>query len=229
MKTRQIRNPKRSSAAYWHSAEAGARFAWGRLHGTPSRAAQGAFSWRPDGSWGPEEKQREPRGRRRSWRTWESHDAGKRIFSIWGGTVSFWDTGPKRRTVHEGGRSHSECNPMLPGHPWWEKKSWLPRNYWIVFQKGKQNWICKEPEPVPSTSGVSEIIACLRLLMLMILQLDHLPPPFPPPVSKSFCLFMRCQPLYASYCAARLCFTRDCTVRLKMFYFCVYFFNVLFV
>ena len=56
----------------------------------------------------------------------------------------------------------------------------------------------------------------LRLLLLTILQLYHLPPPLPPPVSNSSCLFTRCQPLYASSCTVLLYFSRYCTVRLKM-------------
>ena len=54
----------------------------------------------------------------------------------------------------------------------------------------------KEPEPVPSTSGMNETSACLRLLLLMTLQLCHLIPTLPPPVSNSSCLFTRCQRLY---------------------------------
>ena len=57
----------------------------------------------------------------------------------------------------------------------------------------------------------------LRLLLLTILQLYHLPPPFPPPVSNSSFLFTRCQPLYASCCTVLLYFSRYCIVRLKMF------------
>ena len=57
----------------------------------------------------------------------------------------------------------------------------------------------------------------LHLLLLMILQLCHLPPPLPPPVSNSSCLFTQCQPLYASCCTVLLYFSRHCTVRLKMF------------
>ena len=57
----------------------------------------------------------------------------------------------------------------------------------------------------------------LRLLLLTILQLCHLPPPLPPPVSNSSCLFTQCQPLYASCCTVLLNFSRYCTVRLKMF------------
>ena len=38
----------------------------------------------------------------------------------------------------------------------------------------------------------------LCLLLLTILQLCHLPPPVPPPVSNSSCLFTPCQPLYAA-------------------------------
>ena len=75
----------------------------------------------------------------------------------------------------------------------------------------------KEAEPVALMSGVGEIAACPRLLLLTILQLYRLPPPLPPPVSNSSCLFTRCQPLCASCCTALLYFSRYCTVRLKMF------------
>ena len=74
----------------------------------------------------------------------------------------------------------------------------------------------KEPEPVPSTSGVSEIAAC-PLIPLLILQLYHLPPPLPPSVSNSCCLFTQCQPLYVSCCTVLLSFSRYCTVTLKTF------------
>ena len=43
----------------------------------------------------------------------------------------------------------------------------------------------------------SQLTLCL--LLLMTLQLYHLAPPIPPPVSNSSCLFTWCQPLYASY------------------------------
>ena len=61
----------------------------------------------------------------------------------------------------------------------------------------------------------------LRLPLLMILQLYHLPPPLPLPVTNSSSLFTRCQPLYASCCTVLLYFSRYCTVRLKMFIFCI--------
>ena len=38
-------------------------------------------------------------------------------------------------------------------------------------------------------------------------------------VSNSSCLFTWCQPLYASCCTILLCFSRYCTVRLKIFSF----------
>ena len=38
----------------------------------------------------------------------------------------------------------------------------------------------------------------LCLLLLTVLRLYHLPPPLPPPVGNSSCLFTRCQTLYAS-------------------------------
>ena len=63
----------------------------------------------------------------------------------------------------------------------------------------------------------------LRLLLLTIVQLYHLPPPLPPPVSNSSCLFTWCQPLYASCCTLLLYFSRYCTARLKIFHFlCIF-------
>ena len=69
----------------------------------------------------------------------------------------------------------------------------------------------------------------LHLLLLMILQLYHLPPPVPPPFSNSSCLFTWCQPPYASCCTVLLYLLRYCTV-LKMFsLLCLLVFYVLFV
>lgn len=39
-----------------------------------------------------------------------------------------------------------------------------------------------------------------HLLVLTILLLNYLPPPFLHPGSNSFCLFTQCPPLYASFC-----------------------------
>ena len=50
----------------------------------------------------------------------------ERGFSLWGGTVGFWVTGPKHRTGQEGRSSCSECRPVLPCHPRGEKKSCYP-------------------------------------------------------------------------------------------------------
>ena len=55
----------------------------------------------------------------------------------------------------------------------------------------------------------------LHLLLLMILQLYHLPLP----LSNTSCLFTRCQCLYASCCVGLLYFARFYTVNLKMPYF----------
>ena len=65
----------------------------------------------------------------------------------------------------------------------------------------------------------------LHLLLLMIFQLYHLPPPLPPPVGNSSCLFTRCQTLDASSCTVLLYFSRYCAVRLKMFslFLCLFF------
>ena len=66
---------------------------------------------------------------------------------------------------------------------------------------------------------LSEIAACPPLLLLMILQLHHLPLPLPLLVSSSSCLFTQCQPLYASCCTGLVYFSRHCIVRWKCFIF----------
>ena len=53
-----------------------------------------------------------------------------------------------------------------------------------------KTWPC-----VPSTSGVSEIVACSPSPIADDPQLYHLPPLLPPPVSNSSCLFTRWQPV----------------------------------
>ena len=80
-----------------------------------------------------------------------------------------------------------------------------------------------------STSGLSEIAACPPLLLLTKLQLYHLPPPLPPPVCNSSCLFVQCQTLFSSCCTVLLCFSRFCTVGLKMFslFFCACFLYII--
>ncbi|KAJ8792345.1 hypothetical protein J1605_019901 [Eschrichtius robustus] len=66
----------------------------------------------------------------------------------------------------------------------------------------------KEPEPVPSGSGVSEIAACSPSPIAEDPSALPSPPPRPPPVSNSSCLFTRCQPLDASCCTVLLYFSR---------------------
>ena len=63
----------------------------------------------------------------------------------------------------------------------------------------------------------------LHLLLLMILQLYHLPPPLPPPVSNSSCLFTWCQPLYAQllYCTTVLFKVLYCKIKkFSLFFVC---------
>ena len=126
--------------------------------------------------------------------------------------------------VHEGCSSHSECSPVLLSHVWWEKKKKKRATTWSsldhFFPKVDRIDFSKEPELVPPMSGRSEIAACPHLQLLMTIQLYHLSPPLPPPVSNSSCLFTRwCQPWYASCCIVLLYFSRYFTVRLKIFYF----------
>lgn len=49
----------------------------------------------------------------------------------------------------------------------------------------------------------------LHPLLLTILQLHHLPPPLPPPVSNSSHLFTPCQPLYASSCTVCIIYVKS--------------------
>ena len=90
---------------------------------------------------------------------------------------------------------------------------------------------CESPTYEPSSCELSKMQMCVHmsshvspimqlalcLLLLMILQLYHLPPPLPPSVSNSCCLFTQYQPLCASCCTVLLSFSRYCTVTLKMF------------
>ena len=62
-----------------------------------------------------------------------------------------------------------------------------------------------------------------RNIHMTVLQLYHLPPPLPPPVSSSFRLFTQCQPLYASYCTVLLYISRYCEMKTVFFIFCVCF------
>ena len=53
----------------------------------------------------------------------------------------------------------------------------------------------------------SQLALCL--LLLMILQLHHLPPPLPPPVSNSSHPSTPCQPLYASSCTVYIIYVKS--------------------
>ena len=87
----------------------------------------------------------------------------------------------------------------------------------IRFQQGT--------EPVPSASAVSDVTACPASPIADRPSAPPSPTSSPPPVSNSSRLFTRCQPLYASYCTALLCFSSSCLVRWNMFYFLCLFFT----
>ena len=78
---------------------------------------------------------------------------------------------------------------------------------------------------VPSASGQLQLVLCL--LLLTILQLYHIPPPLPPLVSDSSCLFTQCQPPYASCCTIVLIKVLYLKIK-NVSFFCVCFFYVLF-
>ena len=151
------------------------------------------------------------------------HNAGndKGFFFIWGGTVSFGGTGPKRRMVHEVAAIQNvvQCYRVI-----YDKKKGASIQTLLdhFFKRVDKVESSEEPEPVPSTS-MSEIAACPHLLLMITLQLFHLPPPLPPPVSNSSCLFTRSQPLSVSYCTVLIYFSRYCTISLKiMSFLCVF-------
>ena len=65
----------------------------------------------------------------------------------------------------------------------------------------------------------------LHLLLLMNLQLYHLPPPLSPPISNSSFRLTRCQPVCASCCTGLLYFSRYCKILNVLFF--LLFLNVL--
>ena len=62
----------------------------------------------------------------------------------------------------------------------------------------------------------------LYLLLLTVLQLYHLSPPLPPPVSNSSGLFTWCQALYANHCTIVHFFSRYCKIENDFLIFLYY-------
>ena len=93
-------------------------------------------------------------------------------------TVSFWGIGPERGMVHQGCSSCSEGNPVLLCHLWWEPKNYYPDITGHFFKRVDRTESSREPEPMPSMSGVKLQLA-FHLLLLRILRLYHLPLPLP--------------------------------------------------
>ena len=99
-----------------------------------------------------EEGQRETRGIS-NWRTKEIHDAGDGKEILF--EDNFWGSGPEHRTVHR----CSECDPEVPCHVWWEKKSYYLDLSGLCSQdlcRQYQAWMKQQP--------------ALRLLLLKILS-----------------------------------------------------------
>ena len=96
---------------------------------------------------------------------------------------------------------------------------------------------CKSPTYEPSSCELSEMQMCVHmsnhvspimqlalcLLLLMILQLYHLPPPLPSPLINSSFLFTRYQSLCASCCTV-LFRVLYCEIKNVVFIFCILFF-----
>ena len=67
--------------------------------------------------------------------------------------------------------------------PWMEEPGRL-----LFLKRVDRTESSKEPEPVPSTSGVSAIVTCPPSPIADDPSALHLPPPLPPSVSNSSCL-----------------------------------------
>ena len=151
------------------------------------------------------------------------------VFFTWGGTVSFWDTRPKCGTVHEGCSGCSECNPALPWHLWWEKKKKATTQTSLnhFFKRVERIVSNKEPEPVPSTSGMSDTSTC------PLSSIADDPSALPTPtssISNSSCLFTWCHPLCASCYTMLLYFSRlYYKIKNVFFIFCVWFLCIIYV
>ena len=63
----------------------------------------------------------------------------------------------------------------------------------------------------------------LHLLLLTILQLNHLPPLLPPTVCNSSCLFTQCPPQYASCCTVTTVFFKVLYFRNILFFFFMFY------
>ena len=101
------------------------------------------------------------------------------------------------------------------------KKELLPRHHWIIYSRGQIKL-----DPARNQSLCQQCQAWVKLqlalclLLLMILQLYHLPPPLPSPLINSSFLFTRYQSLYASCCTV-LFRVLHCEVTDVVFIFCI--------
>ena len=110
--------------------------------------------------------------------------------------------------------------------PWGRKEldvteqmsTYTPRHHWILFSRVDRIESSKEPEPGPSTSGVSEPAVCPACPDCP--SVLHLLPPLPSLVSNSACPFTDTSPCNAGCYIALFnapYFSSYCTARLKMF------------
>ena len=120
--------------------------------------------------------------------------------------------------VQEGCSGHSECNPVLSCHLWWEKESYYPHITESLFSRREVELNPARNQNLCHQRQVRKILQlALHLPLLMILQLYHLPPPHHPPViTLCVCSFdaSPCMPAVVLYYC-----TFQGTIRLKMFYF----------
>ena len=125
---------------------------------------------------------------------------------------------PKCWAIHEGCSSCFQ-NATQCYHEIYEGKRWAMTRTSLdrFFKRVDRTESGKEPESVPSTSGMKKLQLAFHLLLLPLLLFYHLPSPLPAPVSNFPGLFTRCQLLYARCCTVLLYLSRSYTVRWKMF------------
>ena len=149
----------------------------------------------------------------------------ERGFSLWGGTVGFWVTGPKHRTgqdrkVTAAVQNAVQCCRVIHEE---RKRAATQTSLSPFLQRVDRIESSKDQNPCHQRQAWGMLQLALCLLLLMVLQLCHLLPPLPPlppPVSNASCPFTQCQSLHAGCCTFwRYCtgFSTYCTVRLKLF------------
>ena len=110
-------------------------------------------------NWRPRERMERDKRRRNSWRTKEIHHAGNGQETFFEEALLVFEAQDQMYNGTQGLHQPTECNPALLCHPWWEKKSFYPDITQLFCQDVDRTESSKEPEPEPSTTGMSDTAA----------------------------------------------------------------------